>query len=189
MDDKIINKKAQSAMEYLMTYGWAILIIAVVLGALFSLGVFSGNNILGTACIAASGYLCQNPVYLHTNGQIKLTVGQNTGSSWTTANFVFVPQGASKTAGVPTDIFYANAPVNENMTLSPTSLTSGQSLSITLPVNGISNNAFTLTNGAGSLSVGSSAGGAIWVQYQTGGTGASYPFQYAQVASLNVKAS
>jgi len=27
--------KAQSAMEYLMTYGWAILIIAVVLGALF----------------------------------------------------------------------------------------------------------------------------------------------------------
>ena len=33
--------KSQSAMEYLMTYGWAILIIAVVLGALFSLGVFN----------------------------------------------------------------------------------------------------------------------------------------------------
>ncbi len=30
--------KLQSAMEYLMTYGWAILIIAVVLGALFELG-------------------------------------------------------------------------------------------------------------------------------------------------------
>ncbi len=29
-------------MEYLMTYGWAILIIAVALGALFQLGVFSG---------------------------------------------------------------------------------------------------------------------------------------------------
>jgi len=36
--------KAQSAMEYLMTYGWAILIIAVVLGALFQLGVFNANN-------------------------------------------------------------------------------------------------------------------------------------------------
>ncbi len=33
--------KPQSAMEYLMTYGWAILIIAVVLGALFSLGIFN----------------------------------------------------------------------------------------------------------------------------------------------------
>jgi len=41
---KLLGKasaKAQSAMEYLMTYGWAILIIAVVLGALFELGVFN----------------------------------------------------------------------------------------------------------------------------------------------------
>jgi len=33
--------KAQSAMEYLMTYGWAILIISIVLAALFQLGVFN----------------------------------------------------------------------------------------------------------------------------------------------------
>ncbi|MEM3181399.1 MAG: LamG-like jellyroll fold domain-containing protein [Candidatus Micrarchaeaceae archaeon] len=38
------SSKVQSAMEYLMTYGWAILIIAVVLGALFSLGVFNSVN-------------------------------------------------------------------------------------------------------------------------------------------------
>ncbi len=35
----------QSAMEYLMTYGWAILIIAVVLGALFGLGFFNSANL------------------------------------------------------------------------------------------------------------------------------------------------
>jgi len=35
------SAKAQSAMEYLMTYSWAILIIAVVLAALFQLGVFN----------------------------------------------------------------------------------------------------------------------------------------------------
>ncbi len=33
--------KTQSAMEYLMTYGWAILIIAVSLAALFELGLFN----------------------------------------------------------------------------------------------------------------------------------------------------
>jgi len=33
--------KAQSALEYLMTYGWAIIIIAVVLAALVNLGVFT----------------------------------------------------------------------------------------------------------------------------------------------------
>jgi hypothetical protein len=40
----IFMMKSQSAMEYLMTYGWAILIIAVVLSVLFQLGVFSSGN-------------------------------------------------------------------------------------------------------------------------------------------------
>ncbi len=39
-----INSRLQSAMEYLMTYGWAILIIAVVLGALFQLGIFNAST-------------------------------------------------------------------------------------------------------------------------------------------------
>jgi hypothetical protein len=38
------TSKAQSAMEYLMTYGWAILVIAVVLGVLYSLGIFNPSN-------------------------------------------------------------------------------------------------------------------------------------------------
>jgi hypothetical protein len=37
--------KLQSAMEYLMTYGWAILIIAVVLGVLFQMGVFNSSSL------------------------------------------------------------------------------------------------------------------------------------------------
>jgi len=34
-------KKGQAAMEYLMTYGWAILIVIVVVAALFAMGVFT----------------------------------------------------------------------------------------------------------------------------------------------------
>ena len=34
-------RKAQSAMEYLMTYGWAILIVIIVAAALYALGVFT----------------------------------------------------------------------------------------------------------------------------------------------------
>jgi hypothetical protein len=33
--------KGQTAMEYLMTYGWAILIVIVVVAALYSMGVFT----------------------------------------------------------------------------------------------------------------------------------------------------
>ncbi len=43
MSDKM-RLRLQSAMEYLMTYGWAILIIAVVLGALFQLGIFNAST-------------------------------------------------------------------------------------------------------------------------------------------------
>ncbi len=41
--NSLLNR-SQSAMEYLMTYGWAILIIAIVLVALFSLGIFNSSN-------------------------------------------------------------------------------------------------------------------------------------------------
>jgi hypothetical protein len=36
--------KAQSAMEYLITYSWALIVIAVVLGTLYSLGFFDTNT-------------------------------------------------------------------------------------------------------------------------------------------------
>jgi hypothetical protein len=72
--------KAQSAMEYLMTYGWAILVIAIVLAALFSLGVFNGSNLTGTSCVASTGYLCQSP-RLTSNGVLSLTFGQETGAT------------------------------------------------------------------------------------------------------------
>ncbi|MBD3156031.1 MAG: hypothetical protein GF368_05260 [Candidatus Aenigmarchaeota archaeon] len=39
-----MRKKGQAAMEYLMTYGWAILIIIVVVGALFAMGVFKTES-------------------------------------------------------------------------------------------------------------------------------------------------
>jgi hypothetical protein len=35
-----MKRKAQAAMEYLMTYGWAILIVIIVAAALYALGVF-----------------------------------------------------------------------------------------------------------------------------------------------------
>lgn len=34
-------KKAQAAMEYLMTYGWAIIIVIIVAAALYAMGLFN----------------------------------------------------------------------------------------------------------------------------------------------------
>jgi len=46
-EDSLFNEikiKSQAAMEYLMTYGWAILIIALTLGVLYSLGIMNPKN-------------------------------------------------------------------------------------------------------------------------------------------------
>ena len=62
-------------MEYLMTYGWAILVIAVILAALYQLGVFSGTNFITTSCIAESGFVCAQPV-MNTSGYVQFYLGQ-----------------------------------------------------------------------------------------------------------------
>ena len=94
------SAKAQSAMEYLMTYGWAILIVAVVLGALYSLGVFNGAAFLGTSCIAASGFYCTNPT-LSTGGVLTVTIGQATGTTFKNAYLYFVPSGTNFSTSDP----------------------------------------------------------------------------------------
>src|SRR5271156_4763977 len=97
------NLKLQSAMEYLMTYGWAILIIAVVMVALFSLGILGGSP-LSTTCLPQSGYQCSGVILNHLNGGVTLTFGQTSGNNWNTANIFFVPQGTSSVSGIPSDI-------------------------------------------------------------------------------------
>jgi len=178
-------KRAQSAMEYLMTYGWAILIIAVVLGALFSLGVFNGTGTLGTACIARSDYLCQNPVYQHVGANIILILGQNTGTNWASANFMFVPLGqptSSAAATLPVTLTNGAFTAGLGNTLyGSAEFAEGQSASIMLPVNGVSGT---------TINVGAAATGTIWVQYTVPlSYGGGSPFQYAQIASINVKSS
>ena len=44
------TKKGQAAMEFLMTYGWAILVVLVVIGALSYFGVLSPSTLLPEKC-------------------------------------------------------------------------------------------------------------------------------------------
>lgn len=43
--------KGQTALDFLMTYGWALLLIVLVIGALFALGVFDINSFLGARAV------------------------------------------------------------------------------------------------------------------------------------------
>ena len=52
------NHKSQAAMEFLMTYGWAILVVLVAVGALAYFGVLSPDRFLPAKCTLQSGIAC-----------------------------------------------------------------------------------------------------------------------------------
>ncbi len=51
-------KKSQAAMEFLMTYGWAILVVLVAIGALAYFGVLSPDRFLPAKCQLPAGIAC-----------------------------------------------------------------------------------------------------------------------------------
>ncbi len=57
---KLPNKKSQAAMEFLMTYGWAILVVLAAIGALAYFGVLNYSRFVPEHCMIAptSGLAC-----------------------------------------------------------------------------------------------------------------------------------
>jgi hypothetical protein len=51
-------KRAQAALEFLMTYGWAILVVLAAIGALAYFGVLSPSRFLAEKCVLPSGIAC-----------------------------------------------------------------------------------------------------------------------------------
>lgn len=150
-----------------------ILAIILVVVWLFSLpGPFSPSAQY-SPCISASGYTCNGSVYNHLTGNISVKVGQNTGTSWTSANFIFVPQGTDLINGLPNIGGAAFQSPPANIIYSSSGFSSGQIAMLYLPATGPVNAGTTLI-------------GSIWVAYTTEQSSVT---QYAQIASIGIKAS
>jgi len=54
----IKRKKAQAAMEFLMTYGWALLVVLIAIAALAFFGLLNPSNFLPEKCTFSSGLGC-----------------------------------------------------------------------------------------------------------------------------------
>ena len=66
----VMKKKAQAAMEFLMTYGWAILVVLVVIGALAYFGVLNPQNLLPEKCTLPMGLYCKDHIIKGTTATI-----------------------------------------------------------------------------------------------------------------------
>ncbi len=76
----VMKKKAQAAMEFLMTYGWAILVVLVVIGALAYFGVLNPQNLLPEKCTLPMGLYCKDHIIKGgTPGSISLKIENGMG--------------------------------------------------------------------------------------------------------------
>ena len=170
-----------------MTYGWAILIIAVVMVALFSLGILGGNP-LGTSCLPLSGYICQTPV-LHL-GSFNVIIGQATGTNWVGANIFWIAQGGSSSLltsawscpsyGSANAFTVTNAPICAGMVGTAANPTTGTS---------IASGATTALgfNSMVAVTTGTTYSGQLWATYYTSSTGGATMYT-AQIATVVLKA-
>ncbi len=56
MKTKIGNsKKGQAALDFMMTYGWAILLVVIIAIALFAMGIFNPSNFIGNKAAGFAG--------------------------------------------------------------------------------------------------------------------------------------
>lgn len=54
------NKKGQAAMEFLMTYGWALLVVLIAIAALAFFGLLNPSRFLPEKCELAPGLTCMD---------------------------------------------------------------------------------------------------------------------------------
>jgi len=72
-----MNKKGQGALEFLTTYGWAFLVVLVLVGAMSQLGIF--DRFGGSRCVSSQGFLCAGSEVNDANQKFKFknTLGED----------------------------------------------------------------------------------------------------------------
>ncbi|MGM5481193.1 MAG: hypothetical protein ACQESE_02160 [Nanobdellota archaeon] len=64
---KFFKQKGQAALEFLTTYGWAFLVILVMIGALAGFGILTPSNFLPDRCNFASELSCSEAAIIAEN--------------------------------------------------------------------------------------------------------------------------
>jgi len=68
-----------SPMEFLMTYGWAILVVLIAIGALAYFGVLNPGRFLPSSCTVTPGISCEDFVVVDADDTITLTLRNGMG--------------------------------------------------------------------------------------------------------------
>lgn len=75
-----MNNKGQSALEYLFTYGWALVVIVIVVAALFMLGILNPATYQQKTCTGFSRLAYQDHALHKDNNTFDIRFRNGTGS-------------------------------------------------------------------------------------------------------------
>jgi len=94
------NRRGQAAMEFLMTYGWAILAAIIAIGVLAYFGVFNAETFIPTATVISAPLYAEAWNVQATGNNVSIEIRNNGGSTITVTEFTL--SGAQSPSG--TDI-------------------------------------------------------------------------------------
>ena len=87
-------------MEFLMTYGWALLVVLVAIGALAFFGVLNPGQFLPDQCLFFSGFSCLNPYATATTpATLSFSVQNGLGYPMNSLTIDVTPAGGSALTG------------------------------------------------------------------------------------------
>ena len=95
-----LPRRSQSALEYMMTYGWAILVIVIVAAVLYSLGIFSPSSSLSTTITGFANTPVSSAAFTN-NGGLAFSVGDLVGYPIEITNVTEITASGSKITILP----------------------------------------------------------------------------------------
>jgi hypothetical protein len=104
-------------MEFLMTYGWAILVVLAAIGALAYFGILSPSKFLPNSCTVSGGFSCTQ--YKVTATQVQLGIQNNLGVD---ADQVNISLSSADCASAPTPTVLAYTAVQNGAPVNGTTL-------------------------------------------------------------------
>ena len=110
----LIHKRSQSALEYMMTYGWAILIIVIVAAVLYSFGIFSPSSSISSTVTGFSS-LGSVTGECTANGNLRISLGDSTGY------LINITSVTAKSSTGQISTFKPNSTIDPSSIIRPTS--------------------------------------------------------------------
>src|SRR3989338_1955535 len=108
-------RKGQAALDFLMTYGWAIALVVIIAAVLFALGIFDVSNFVGSKAAGFSGVAVTGWKF-DTAGGFTMKVSNQVGQPITVSN-ISVTIG-SNTSNVATPFDLATGEASATQTFS-----------------------------------------------------------------------